>query len=230
MFIVVRKLKSALVYLGIRGIIKTLYFNFKTMPFKEAIKFPVFLSRDVEIRNCSGTLKIVDGKTGCVQIGFGGLELSPHRKSMISIEGSLIVHGSEEHCFATRTILIVGKNATMEVGNRFSCAHDCKFYIRKSLKIGDDNMWSYYNIVLDTDGHPIYDWNGVLSNENKEIVFGNKVWMGCRCTVLKGGCLADNTIIASNSVISQKTPCREGCIITSDKVLRENISWDRTLL
>ncbi len=38
--------------IGIRGVLKSLWFNLRYVPMPLALKFPVILSREVEIRNC----------------------------------------------------------------------------------------------------------------------------------------------------------------------------------
>ena len=216
--------------IGIRGVLKSLWFNLRYVPMPLSMKFPVILSPDVEIRNCRrGAIVFRGGVTGCMSIGFGDLEYAPHKKSMLNLKGTLIVNGKGFHNFASGTILYVGEGATAEFGNKFSCSHDCKFYIRKGLKVGDDNMWSYYNVVMDNDGHPIFNDRNEVINPNKEVVFGDKVWMGCRCTVLKGVNVPDNTVIATNSLVN-KSPNQSGCIIASSRVLKDDIHWERTLL
>ena len=51
--------------------IKTLYFNFKYLPFKEAVKLPVFLSRHVCLKKIKGKV-IINSKirTGMIKIGL----------------------------------------------------------------------------------------------------------------------------------------------------------------
>ena len=67
-------------------------------------------------------------------------------------------------------------------------------------------MWSYENIVLDSDVHTITDMNGVKLNRKGEIVFGDRVWMGARCTVLKNVTVAHDVIIGSSTVVSKSLP------------------------
>ena len=38
--------------IGIRGVLKSLWFNLRYVPMPLSMKFPVILSPDVEIRNC----------------------------------------------------------------------------------------------------------------------------------------------------------------------------------
>ncbi len=217
--------------IGLRGVLKSLWFNLRYIPMPLALKFPVILSSDVEVRNCHRGAIIFTGGVviGCLSIGLLDLEYTFRKKSLLNLKGTVIVNGNGFHYFAPGTILYVEEGATAEFGNNFSCSHDCKFYIRKGLRIGDDNMWSYYNVVMDNDGHQIFNDDNELINPNKEIVFGNKVWMGSRCTVLKGITIPDNTVIATNSVMT-KSPDRPGCVVASSRILKETVHWERTLV
>lgn len=158
------------------------------------------------------------------------LEYIYDKPSLLNIKGSLILSGKGVCQFAPGLILFIGENAYMKIGDNFTVSHDTKIYIKDKLIVGDDNMWSYYNVIMDNDGHTIYDNDGILVNSNKPVVFGNHVWMGCGCKILKGTCIADNNVIASGSIINTQYSANN-CIITSkNKIIRRNIIWDRTLI
>lgn len=64
-------------------------------------------------------------------------------------------------------------------------------------------MWSYDNIILDSDIHVITDMEGKQVNRPGQIIFGDHVWLGSRCTVLKNTTLCSNIIIGSSSVVTK---------------------------
>ncbi len=150
---------------------------------------------------------------------------------MINIKGSMVIKGDGYHAFAPGVILYVGNNAILEVGNNFSVSHDAKFYIKKSCTIGDDNMWSYYNVIMDNDAHPIYDTNGKLLNGNRNVIIGDHVWVGCRCTIMKGAIIPDNSIIGSNSIVNKQMDARN-CIYAGNPIrrIKQNVNWNNNLL
>ena len=89
-------------------------------------------------------------------------------------------------------------------------------------------MWSYDNVVMDTDGHQITDDSGSVTNRPKPIVFGDHVWLGCNNIVLKGSSIPEDCVVASGSVITGNHSERN-CIITSNKkILKHNINWNRS--
>jgi hypothetical protein len=67
------KIKMAFRYLG--GIPKSIYVNFRLLPFKQAIKMPIIVSRKTTLSSLSGSVSLDKLKTGSIRIGFGNVEL-----------------------------------------------------------------------------------------------------------------------------------------------------------
>jgi acetyltransferase-like isoleucine patch superfamily enzyme len=220
---------------GARGLdlIKTIYFNLRYFPLHEAICLPVFIKWNVEIRNMRrGNIVFADGaRFFTLGIGFIDREYTFNKPSLLNLQGTLILKGRGYHSFAPGCILYIGQNATMEIGNNFSVSHDSKFYIRKHLIIGDNNMWSYYNVIMDNDAHPMLDNEGNLLNNNENVLIGNNVWMGCRCTILKGGSIPNGSIIGSNSMVN-KCLAEDNCVyaVNPIRLIRHEITWKTNLL
>lgn len=220
---------------GILGCFKTFVFNLKYFPFCIAIKFPVFLTGKVKVLNCKRGLIQFNSpegiKRGILVLGKIDREYTYDKPVLLNILGRLVINGSGFYHIAPGGIIYVGPDAVMEIGNNFSVSHDIKFYIRTSLKIGDDNMWSYYNIVMDNDGHPIIDRDGKIINSNKGIIIGNNVWIGCRCTILKGTNIPDGSIIGTNSIVRKSLSETQSVYGGTDlKLLKNNVTWKRELL
>ena len=55
---------------------------------------------------------------------------------------------------------------------------------------------------MDSDTHEILDKDCTRMNEDREIVFGDKIWIGCRTIVLKGSRIPSNCVVGANSLIS----------------------------
>lgn len=186
--------------IGILNFISTIIFNLKFFPLSIAIKLPVHVTRKVKYNLSTFRDSIIFDKEslyfGSLKIGFLDNQYTWDRPSFLKINGKLIIHGSGFHEIASGVTLEIGKDAIFEMGNNFSASHNNRIRILSFLKVGDDNMWSYDNVILDNDGHEIYNYNGEIENNNKGIIFGNNVWLGCRNLVLKGASIPNTTIIA----------------------------------
>lgn len=88
-------------------------------------------------------------------------------------------------------------------------------------------MWSYDNVIMDTDRHQITNDNNKILNYNRPIIFGNHIWMGCRNIILKGTEIADGCVIASGSNLRGKYLTQNCIITTSNTILKKEIRWKR---
>lgn len=211
---------------------KSIWVNFYCLPFLQAIKFPIVLARGVRIFSLHrGAIQFVDNQKfvgGGLRIGFQDAEYSYYRKSVLNIQGTLILKGKGFHSFSPGLSLIIAEGATVEIGNNFSSCSNTRISIFKSLKIGDDNMWSFENVIMDTDTHIILNENDEKISFNSGITFGDHVWLGCRNTVLKGVTIPNGSIIGACGVVT-KPFTKENSIYVGNKMIKSNIKWNRSL-
>lgn len=217
------------------AIFKSIWVNFYCLPFKQAIKFPILLARGVRISHIHRrSIQFTDNQEnrkmfkGGVRIGFQDLEWSYNKKSVLNIKGTLIIKGSGYHSFSPGLSLAIAPGAVMEIGNNFSCSHNTRFTIFKSLVIGNNNMWSFDNLIMDTDAHYIFDEKGEMISKNARITFGDHVWLGCRNTILKGATIPDGSIIGAGGVVT-KSLAKKNSVYVGNHLLREGIDWNMTL-
>ena len=210
------------------GVIKTLYVNFKCCQFRDAIKLPIIVSRNTSIIDCkSNCFEFVGGvKRGVVTIGFNRQNNKGSHGSL-RIKGKVIVRGNKVHSFGAGCSIDVGEGAILDIGNNFICTGDSYITVRKSIVIGNNNLWSYNEVIMDADQHYIYDEDGKHINQPKPIFFGNNIWMGCNCLILKGSQISSNTIVAAGSIIS-RVIIEENVIVSSHgKIIKKGISWSQ---
>lgn len=55
---------------------------------------------------------------------------------------------------------------------------------------------------MDSDTHSIIYEDGKPSQPTKPVLFGDNIWIGCRCTILKGSNIPSNCMIGSNTTIT----------------------------
>lgn len=79
---------------------------------------------------------------------------------------------------------------------------------------------------MDSDSHRIYIESEQI-NTDKEISFGNKIWIGCRCTILKGSVIPDGCVIAATSCVTGKNFEANTIIAgTPAKSIKKISSWE----
>lgn len=206
---------------------KTIYFNLKYFPFKTAIKLPVMVSRNVLLNKLKGTITINGPvRTALIQIGYGEVGVSDFKRSRAiwNVEGDLIFNGRAYIMHGTK--INVSKGAQVIMGDEFITSTECVIVAEKKITFGNNVGLSWETLVMDTDFHHIYNEDGVKFNHPKEVVFGDNIWVGCRCTILKGSVIPSGSVIAATSMIAKK--------LTGDNsvfggnpvgVLKSNITW-----
>jgi acetyltransferase-like isoleucine patch superfamily enzyme len=200
----------------IRSIPKTIYFNLRYLPFKQAIKLPVWVASNVRIKQLNRKAIRITGicKLGLVRIGYheaDGLD-SYSLHTIIDIEnGGKLLINSDAHIGHGANITI-RKEGKLSIGANFAISGTTSIICNKSITIGNDVQLSWNSTVMDSDAHKIYGDDGEWINPPKDVVIGNKVWIAANCTISKGTRICDNTVVASNSLVNK--PFTEGdCII-----------------
>ena len=121
-------------------------------------------------------------------------------------------------------------NFSLQVGENFSCegvailANEPNL----SINIGDNCMFSHSVYLRPCDAHTIFDKNSNIINRGKDIVVGNKVWIGQGVTLLKNAKVSDNTVVGLGSVVTKKF--NETSVVIAGnpaKILKRGITWSR---
>lgn len=211
------------------GMPKSIYFCFKYLPFKTAVKLPILLSRHVYLYSMKGKIKIESAqiKMGMIRIGYGGVGIFDRKYSRTIWQnngGMVIFKGKASIGHGSR--LSINEKGILTFGNNLNITAETQIICSKSISFGRDVLISWQCLFMDTDFHKVYK-NDVLKNNDKSINIGNHVWIGCRNTILKGVEIVDNCIIAANSNVI-KSIKQENSIIAGNpaKVIESGIKWE----
>lgn len=206
---------------------KTLRFNFHYFPFTIAIKLPVVVSHKTYLRELHGKVLLPDSiRTAMIKIGFGDVGHYDRKYSrsiwqvsgIIDFKGNAAIgHGSK---ISVRGKVTFGENFNMTAESTIVCAREIAF--------GNNCLISWDNLIMDTDEHSIYDLKeNKRINSEKPIIIGDHVWIGCKCTVLKGTHVADNSIVAAGSFLRNNFSDSNQIIGGNPPIiLKKDVNWD----
>lgn len=138
-----------------------------------------------------------------IRIGFHTVGCTnPHDRTILSVKkgGKLTFLGSAH--IGRWSKIIVNGNGCLTLGDNFAISASTDIVCYKNITFGRDIQFSWDCLVMDSDTHTILDEQMNKSNENRAVVFGNKIWIGCRCTVMKGSIIPDNCVIGACSFVS----------------------------
>lgn len=217
--------------IGLNGIVKTLWYNFRILPLRQAVRLPLWVSRKTTLYLCrKGCIEIEESKPrpGMLKFGLSDLQFYYDSNSFVSIMGRLIIRGKNFHSFAPGLSMNIRPGAVLELGDSFSCANFLRIFVSDRVTVGDNNMWSFYNLVMDTDAHQILDGEGRICNPPKPIVFGDNCWMGAYSKVLKGAEIPSGSICGAGSTVT-KPLHEENSIYIGNTLVKSNIHWRRDL-
>ena len=218
------------IYNKLKGvnILKTIYINFAYLPLKVAIKLPIFIYSNTLINNVLGGGKInIEAnalRTGILSIGTPVLGFQSKKETTVfRIKGVLNING--KFTIGKGCAIEVCKNGILTVGENTMITGKTTILCTKEITIGDRCMISWDNLIMDSDWHNVVSKStGEVFPKQKPITIGKHVWIGCRCTILKGVNIADEVIIAANSTITKSIP-NSNVIVCSKGIIKEDVTW-----
>ena len=202
-------------------------FNLHYFPLKTALKLPVVVSHRTYLRELHGKVELPEKvERAMIKIGFGDVGHYDRKRSRgiwqvsgtVSFGGKASIgHGSK---ISVRGNLCLGDGFNMTAESTIVCA--------KEIRFGHDCLLSWDILVMDTDEHPIYrhetnrhetrdsgsvpspevprpasnDMENERINPDKAILVGDHVWVGCKCVLLKGTQVPNNTVVAAGTLLA----------------------------
>lgn len=210
--------------LGILAFPKTVFFNFWYLSFKDAIQLPILVSHRVWLMELGGKISLSQVRPGVVKIGFGEVGIfDQHRSRTIwQVSGAVEFKGTANIGHGSK-LSVSGK---LVLGDRFSISAESAIVASHSVTIGDNVMVSWDALIIDTDFHKLHDAGGNHLNPAAPVSIGNRVWVGCRCLILKGVDIPDGVVLAAATTVS-KSVATPGAVVgrSPASVIRENITW-----
>ncbi|MDL2323266.1 hypothetical protein LJC52_04685 [Bacteroidales bacterium OttesenSCG-928-A17] len=201
------------------------------LEFKTAIKLPIIAFGRFSTHSLKGKI-IIDQEEisfGKITLGTAGVGIFDKKSATIlNIKGVLIFKGRAN--IGRGSAISIDESSKLILGNNFMITAQSSIICagNKDIQFGNDNLLSWKISVMNADSHNIYlKGSNRLVNEAKDIVIGDRVWIGCNSLILKGSVIPDDSIIAANSTISSELK-DVNCIYTGMpvSVLRKNIYWE----
>jgi len=210
----------------IRSIPKTLRFNLHYFPFRTAVKLPVVVSHRTYLRELNGTVELPENvETAMVKIGFGdvGHYDRKHSRSIWQVSGTVSFGGKASIGHGSK----LSVRGDLKLGADFNITAESTIVCAKEITFGDDCLMAWDVLVMDTDEHPLYNKENERINPDKPIIVGNHVWMGCKCVLLKGAEVPDNTVLAAGTLLKTAFVGKNQVIGGNPPtILKRDVRWE----
>lgn len=144
----------------------------------------------------------------------GKLNISrPHNKTKIIMGKNILIYKNVG-------IFLDADNAIIEIGDDSYINRRSEICCKSNVKIGKKCAISWDVTITDTDYH------GVLGRgSTKPVIIGDRVWIGCKSTILKGVTIGEGSVVAAGSLVVDDVP--KNCLVAGvpAKVIKRDIKW-----
>ncbi|MDP4269944.1 MAG: hypothetical protein Q8909_07435 [Bacteroidota bacterium] len=181
-----------------------LYFNFKVLPIRQAVKLPFDFYYKVRFENIKGKIKIDSPgiHRAMIKIGGRGSEMFSREQTIIDIKGNVLFKGITE--IGAGCLLRVEEDGNLFFGNKVRIGAKSKIFCENNIVFGDEIDFSWECQIFDTNFHFMKDISsGRLIQKTGTIEIGSYNWFGNRVNVMKGTKTPENMIVASNSLCNK---------------------------
>ena len=185
---------------------KTIYFNFRYLPIRRALKLPIWLAPNVRVKNMyKGGIDGDLNKIGMIHIGYheaDAVDVYSAHTILDVHKGCKLVFDGDAH-IGHGALLCVKEEGSLKLGKHFAISGTTKIVCSKNIEIGNDVQFSWDTLVMDSDAHHIIGTNGVPMENTSPIKIGNHVWIAANCMILKGAVISDNCVVGACSLVTK---------------------------
>ncbi len=164
---------------------------------------PAFVYRRTSFNAMHGTVNLKGAlHTGMLRIGVSIIGMQDHRYSRTVWQVWGRVEVTNHATIGRGCRICVEQEANLLFGSRFTANADTTIICCKRITFGADCLLSWDVQVMDSDLQKISPLNDlkIVLNPDREILFGDHVWVGCRCNILKGSVIPNGCTIASGTI------------------------------
>lgn len=180
----------------------TLFFNFKYLPFRQAVKLPIWLYKP-HLNKCRGTVRIESDhiSTGMILLGVHRCRVYPNNGfSWTNLGGTCVFKG--KCIIGNDSYVMISRRAKVEFGDHFKVNAGMKLASRKRIAFGKNVLLGWGVTFLDSSFHKMKKADGSpVDNSDKEIVIGSNNWISTGTMVSKGARTPDYCTVAAHSLL-----------------------------
>ncbi len=183
---------------------KTVYINFRSLPFKHAIRFPIVVWGRLRILSLMGKIVInAPFKTGMIRFGVATRkEFVGYSPSVFSNLGIIVFSGEAEiyNGFKIRVL----RDAALHIGQCVTISSDVSILALDDITIGDYTRIAFNTFIMSSDLHYSINTNTrTIRSHKKPIVIGKNNWILSNVKIMKGTVTPDWTTVVAGSLLNK---------------------------
>lgn len=209
--------------------LKTIIFNFRMLPFEQALHLPILLYGRIDISGCTGNViinadKIYHAMTfiGSTVFHFGKWNVC-NNLTLLTICGTLQLGKISR--IQNGCSIYVAKDAILELGDFANIGPNNEVYCTKHIYLGSYFLSSWNCQFFDTNCHYYAENQTRVKRTDKEVLIGNNCWIGNNATIARGARLGAFCIVASKSLVNKDYSNIVGGLFAGSpaKLCKENV-------
>ena len=196
----------------LRAIIPSILFNFKYLPFRQAVRFPVWVYKP-HFLALKGSVIIENEHIYCgmIELGFPRAATYPNTGISWRNRGKVIFKGTcriPSDCY-----VVIGKQATLTFGNDFNANSGLKLVSNCKITFGDHTRLGWEVTIIDTNFHPLFDMEKQqFKKAFSPIVIGDYNWFGTQCLIMHGVHTPERCIFGARSIVTRGGKYESYCV------------------
>lgn len=195
-----------------RALIPSIIFNFRVLPFKQAIKLPILVYK-MRLLSQKGKVTIESDniRTGMIRLGFPRVATYQNNGITWRNKGHVVFKG---RCrIGNDCYIIVGEKGTLTFGDDFGVSAGLKLTAECSITFGNHTRLGWSVVVMDTNHHPLFDMEKKRFKQAfSPIVIGDYNWFASQCYVMHGVHTPERCIFGARSIITRSDKFEPYCV------------------
>lgn len=208
---------------------RTIWFNFRYLPLKQAVKLPIWIANNVRIKHLSrNAINLGQTATGICRFGYheaDAVDIYGTHTIIDIAKGGYLNISSDIH-IGHGAIISVKERGQLTVGQNFAISGTTSIVCSNEITIGDNVQLSWDTLIMDSDAHHIIAEDGSELVNTGTITIGNKVWIAAGCTLLKGSHIKDHSVVGCKSLLNKAYEGNSLIAGSPAKVIRKITDWN----
>ena len=198
--------------LFLRTLLPSLWFNFKYLPFKQAVKLPIQLYKPTFLKlNGSVVIESVNIRFGMIKLGFFTSAAYPNSGITIRNYGQIVFKGKCH--IGNDTYIIWGRHGKIVFGDDFRITCGVKIISECGISFGEHVRFGWGGIAIDTNFHPLYEKKKEkFKKAFAPVIIGNNNWFGMNCLIMPGVTTPEYCIFGARTIVTRGGTYESYCV------------------
>lgn len=181
---------------------RTLYLNFRTLPFEQAVRLPLRVYGRIRMATLAGRIELPEQQAVWrIGLNYAGYRHRAPGRICLMNGATLVLHPDVK--ISQGANIFVSENATLVLNESSTVGDSADIVCYRHVELGKHSDLTWDCQLTDFNSHFIQLSDGTIPTILKPVKIGDYCWIGNRTTIMPGTVLPTRTIVASNSLLNK---------------------------